>query len=715
MILRLAVALLAAGNVLAQPPATAVREVREAPHGIEVADPYRYLEDASDPQSQAFFRDQAAHARAELDRIPGREALLKRIRSLSEFQTQVSAVRLEGRRVFYLKLAPGFASPVLCVREGFGGNERVLVDPERFAEGARKASLDWFVPSPDGSRVAYGISRGGAEDSVLRVYDVAAGRDLALEIDRTRFNAGLAWHPDGNAFYYARLAAGAEPARRYAAMRVYRHVLGRDKARDEIVFAPGVGGAREVPDFVFPSLLVPAGSRYAYAVAREGLRRELAVHVAEVRELAAGKPRWRKAVAAEDEVTAVEPYRDELLLLTHKGAARNRILRMPASNGTPKAARAVVPETDYVIESMALARDALYLRGSVGGVDRLERVPIGLLGLKKPEFVKTPFDTHIAQLEADPRRDGAVLRIQGWIEAPAVMEVDAKTGDLRNTKIQPPPVADFSEMDEVRLYAPAADGTRIPVTLVYRKSTTLHGANPTLLVAYGSYGRSMTPAFDATRLAWLERGGVLAIAHVRGGGEYGEPWHKAGQRANKVNTVNDFIAVADFVVKYGFTQPKALAIEGEGAGAIPVLGALVRRPELFAAAVVRSPIVDLPRFEAGPNGPASVPEFGSAATRAGFESLRELSAYHQVKDGTDYPGVLVATGLNDARVEPGQGAKLVARLQAVSAGKKPMLLRVDPDAGHGPAPKRQREEERADIYAFILWQFAQPDFQPPAL
>jgi prolyl oligopeptidase len=362
-----------------------------------------------------------------------------------------------------------------------------------------------------------------------------------------------------------------------------------------------------------------------------------------------------------------------------------------------------------VIEAMARARDALYLRTMVGGVDRLERVPIGLLGAKAPEYVRTPFDMAISQLVAAPGADGAILRLQGWIEPPMVAQVD-KRGDARRLPLQPAWPADFGAMDEVRLYAPAADGTRVPITLVYRKSTQLDGRNPTLLTVYGAYGETVSPVFEAARLAWLERGGVLAIAHVRGGGEYGEPWHQAGRGAAKANTIGDTLVAAEFLVSYRFTQPRRLAIEARGAGAIAAGVALARRPDLFAAAVLRAPLADMLRYEQGADGAASVPEFGSAATPAGAEALRALSSYHQVKDATPYPAVLVAVGAHDARVDPWHAAKLAARLQAATPGGKPVLLRVDAAAGHEAPTRAQREEELADVYAFVLWQMGEPTF-----
>jgi prolyl oligopeptidase len=295
-----------------------------------------------------------------------------------------------------------------------------------------------------------------------------------------------------------------------------------------------------------------------------------------------------------------------------------------------------------------------------------------------------------------------------------VLEVDARTGNLRDTHLQPAMKADFSAMDEVRLYAPAEDGTKIPVTLLYRKTTQLTSVNPTLLVGYGAYGDSMRPDYDPALLAWLELGGVYAIAHVRGGGEYGERWHEAGRGPAKINTVRDFIAVADFIVKYGFTNPQKLAIAGRGAGGIPVGGALVRRPELFAAVVERGPLADMVRAETAPGGPARIPEFGSAATRAGMDALTAISPYHQVKDGIAYPAVMFSVGMNDPRVEPWHAAKLAARLQQATTGTKPVLLRVDFAAGNGRGSTRaQLDEELADIFSFVLWQFGDPQFQPP--
>ena len=668
-------------------------------------DPFRYLEDASDPRTQAFFAEQGAATRAQLDAIPGRAQLLERIRALSGSVATVSALAITPKRVFYLKRQPRRGN-VMYVREAIDRPERELLDPARLEGAVPRAAIDWFVPSPDGRHVAYGVSPGGNGESVLRVLDADTGRDLGVHIDRARHNRELAWHPDGRSFYYARVPAANPPGKREANMRVYHHVLGREAQRDEIVFAAGVGGARDVPEMVVASLHLPAESRYAYAIVREGVRREIAVHVAEQRDLAAGRPRWRKLAGVEDQVLAIEGWRDELYVLSKRGAPRHRVLRARATAHDLSGARVVVPEGELVLRSMALARDALYLRTMLGGVDRLERVPLGLLGAKAPEFVRIPFDNGITQLAADPRVNGALLLLQGWIEPPTVVQVEAKSGNVRNTRLQAPAPVDFSAMDEVRLYANAADGTRIPVTLLYRKSTRLTGDNPTLLVAHGAYGEPLSPRFEAARLAWLERGGVYAIAHVRGGGEYGESWHQGGRRATKINTILDFTSVAEFLVSYGFANPKRLAIAGAEAGAIAAAGAAARRPQLFAAVVARAPLADMLGYERMADGPRLVPEFGSAASAEDAAQLRVMSAYHQVTGATAYPAMLLDIAGGEAPVEPWQAGKMAARLQSATTSGKPILLRADRGAG--------REEDLADIYAFLLWHLGDAQFQPAA-
>jgi ABC-type multidrug transport system ATPase subunit len=316
--------------------ASCVALAQDVIHGVTVPDPFRALEDKARPETQAFFREQDARARAALAAIPGRAALAARIHELSRAGTVVTSLKLQGSRIFYLRRLPADATPSLCVREGLTGAERVLVDPQKAGE---RSAIDWFAPSPDGQHVAYGLSVAGSEDSVLHVLSVASGRDVGETIDRARFNTELEWDPDSRSFYYARIPEGGRGARRYANVRVYRHTLGRPAARDEIVFAAGAGGARDVPEFVYPSIHVPLEGRHAYAIARDGVRNEISVHVTALKDLAAGRPAWRKVIAFEDQVTEVAGWKGDLYALSHKGAPNYRLLRLDAGRPGPSRAR----------------------------------------------------------------------------------------------------------------------------------------------------------------------------------------------------------------------------------------------------------------------------------------------------------------------------------------------------------------------------------------
>jgi prolyl oligopeptidase len=308
---------------------------------------------------------------------------------------------------------------------------------------------------------------------------------------------------------------------------------------------------------------------------------------------------------------------------------------------------------------------------------------------------------------------GALLEMTTWTKAAQIYAYDPGSRQVSNTKLQPAGPFDApADLESVEVKARSYDGTLIPLSIVYKKGLKLDGSNPTLLEGYGAYGISGDPFFDPRYLAWYERGGVFAVAHIRGGGEYGEDWHLAGKMLTKHNTWRDFIASAQYLIDQKYTTSAKLAIEGGSAGGITIGRSITERPDLFAAAIDAVPMSDAVRTEFTPNGPPNIPEFGTVKTEDGFKGLYEMSAYHHVKDGTAYPAVMVTTGFNDPRVISWEPGKMAARLQAATSSGKPILLRVDYDAGHGfGSTKTQREEEMADEMSFMLWQFGVPDFQ----
>jgi prolyl oligopeptidase len=296
-----------------------------------------------------------------------------------------------------------------------------------------------------------------------------------------------------------------------------------------------------------------------------------------------------------------------------------------------------------------------------------------------------------------------LMRLAGWTEAPQWFAYDPKDNSLTNTGVEPLNPTDFSGITSAEVTAPGADGTPIPLSIIYKKDLPMNGQNPCLMEGYGSYGISIDPGFDATRLALLEKGIIIAYAHVRGGGENGEDWHMAGQKLTKQNTISDFIACTEYLEKNGYTSPSKMAGRGTSAGGITIGGALTQRPDLYTLCICNVGVMDALRSEEGPNGAVNTPEFGSVKDPDGFKALYAMDAYQHVKDGTPYPAVLLITGANDPRVDPWELFKMTARLQAATSSKNPILLRIDYDAGHGMgSSKTQRDLITADQAAFLL-------------
>lgn len=708
------------------PPLAQLRPVSETYFGQTVTDPYRYMEDVRNAEVMAYMRAQGDYARKTLDSLAGRDAMQRRIGKLSEAGVQVNGVQVTGSgtatRVFYYKLAPGDSMRKLYVREGFKGTEKLLFDPQTISSRSQRFALDFFLASPDGRHVLVGVAAGGSEDTSLRLIDVAGGRDQNLVIDRIGFADSTSWTPDGKAFFYNRLPEdkAGDAKNRYLSSRAYRHVLGRPAEKDEALFGRGVGSTPAdagFQDIDIPSIEMSADGKFLVGRVQHGDLREISLYVASAADLP-NPPKWRKAVDVADQVTDHSVHAGALYLISHKNAPRSKVVRTSLERPDFANATNIVPHGDTVIKQIEVAQDALYIRELSNGVDRLQRLNFSnsVYSGGKLEFVRLPFDLAIRQLITDPKRPGAILRLEGWTEAPKYVTVEERSANIADTGLQPKPAVDFSEIDEVRLSATAKDGTRIPVTLMYKKGTTLNKANATILRAYGAYGIVQTPSFSPASMAWLERGGIIGICHVRGGGEFGEDWHRGGQKLNKPNTWRDLIACAEYLVQRGFTRPERLAIQGGSAGGITIGRALTERPDLFAAAVPAVGLLDTLRAEFTPNGPPNIPEFGSVKTADGFKGLLAMSSLHNVKDGTRYPAVLLMHGMNDPRVEVWQSAKMAARLQAATSqvpDANPVLLRLDYDAGHGVGSTReQRNAELADVYSFLLWRFGDRDFQP---
>jgi prolyl oligopeptidase len=696
------------------PPETPVREVKETFFGMEISDPYRWLEDLKSPEVSSWMRAQNDYTRAVLERIPNREKLRKRIAELDDSGVRVNGLQSFGGRLFYLKQATGEDSRRLYVRDGNGGAERLLLDPQTRTANGVHYSIDYFQASPDGKLVAVGVSPGGSENSVLHVLDASDGKEAGPNIDRAQFGA-VFWLPDNQSFFYNRLRKPAPSDPRtsyYLNSKDYLHHIGDDPEKDVAIFGNGLSPAVGMNESDFPFVAVPPGSKYAFGVIAHGVQNENTIYVTSLDSLHDASASWRKIADVGDEVTGFDIHGDHVYLLSHHQASRFKVLGVDLPKDEVAHARVLMAASDAVVTGIQAAADALYVQKLDGGLGKLWRLPYD--GGTARE-IHLPFEGAIQEIFVNPAELGVFVRLASWTKSSMIFHYDPKTNALADTKIIPVSPVDFSAIESEEVKVKSLDGTMVPLSIVHQRSLKMDGSHPTLLHGYGSYGYTYDPGFDPTSLAWLERGGVVAVAHVRGGGEYGEDWHNGGRKGTKKNTIADFLACAQYLIDQKYTTPQHLAGEGTSAGGITIGGAITERPDLFGAALDNVGMSDDLRAELQVNGPANIPEFGTVKNGGDFKNLLAISAFHRIKDHTAYPAVLLTTGINDPRVDPWQMNKMTARLQAATSSGQPVLLRVDYDAGHGGigATKSQHTALLTDQYSFLLWQLGDPEFAVP--
>jgi prolyl oligopeptidase len=712
-------ALAFSGAVLAQMPAQAegpsaapVRNVPETFFGTVVDDPYRDLEDVKAPAVDSWMRAQAAYAQRTLRAIPGRDRLRARLAALdaSAPARVTEVVRTGSGRVFYQRRGLRDDQFKLYVREGLKGRERLLFDPEQLRrKTGQPHAINYFSPSPDGRLVVVGVSAGGSEEAALRVLEVASGRQLGPEITRARFGA-ISWAPDGNEIYFHRMQAlgpDAKPTDKF--QRSSAVVMKPGASEQEIRVLLTAGQDLGIPVTEFPFIDVQPDGR-VLAMAMDGVSPDFAAWHSTLERLRNGQPGWQPLVTREDRVTALSLSRDRVFALSFKDAPRYKLLGGQLDGFSLARARVLIPESERVLTGLAVAAEGAYISVRDGNATRLLRLPHGS---DKAEEVPLPVLGSFTFNGVRADLPGLLLDLQGWTRARQIYAV-SPLGEVSNTGLQPAGPFDVpTDVVATEVLVRSHDGAMVPMSIIHRRGVKLDGSNPTLLYGYASYGFTEEPWFSYNRLAWMEAGGVFAVANPRGSGVFGRAWHEAGRKSTKPNTWLDFIACAEYLVKEGWTRPAKLAIWGGSAGGILVGRAMTTRPDLFAAVIPSVGSLDTVRAETTPNGIPNIPEFGSRATEPGFRALLAMSTYAHITPGTAYPAVLLTHGVNDPRVEVWNSTKAGARLQAATTSGKPVLLRLQFDSGHGVGnTKSQIYDEVADVYAFVLWQTGVPGYQP---
>ena len=694
-------------NVPTQPVAP-VREVSETFHGVTLKDPYRHLEKVRTPESQAWYRAQGDYTRAQLDKIAVRDGLEHRITELTSAAGDAlyGITRMPGNTFFYLKRPKGERQFKLAMRVGPTGAERILVDPEVDAKrtGVPHA-INYYRPSWDSKYVAYGLSAGGSEDASLHILDVARAKDLSETFPRVH-ESMIGWLPDSRSLTFNQLKAptpGESDTEAYLDSSVVWHTVGQATDKAMPVFGPTVTKDLGLARLDVGSITFAPDSPWMVARTTDTTLPEGFLFVAPIADL--GKPsiQWTKISGYEDKITDIELRGNELFFMTHTNAPRKRVLKLNLRK--PQLANAVeviASPTTGVLEDFSLTHDAVVAAVRQGTEIILRRYTAG-----KPqgEDIAMPFKG-AARLSSDSAHayTDVLYTLSGWTQMPRAFLFNGNESVDTGLVVNPVLPA-LPDVEVLNVEVPSHDGALVPMTLLYKKGLQRDGSNPTLLNAYASYGFSETAGFSAQRMAWIERGGVIALANVRGSGVHGDPWYRAGQKATKPNTWKDGVACAEYLIAQGYASPKTLAAMGTSAGGIFVGRTVTTAPHLFAAAIFDVGVMDAVRAEDSANGITNISEFGSAANPKEFPALLEMSTYHQIKDGTSYPAVMLVHGMNDPRVDVWHSGKAAARLQAATSSKKPILLRLDMQAGHGMgSTATQRNAMSADIYAFLLWQ-----------
>ncbi len=676
-------------------PPTPARPVTDTYHGLAVTDPYRWLENADDPEVRAWNAEQNRYTRAWLDRLPGRPSLYARLKDLyTATSSDYYALEYRAGTLFALKWQPPKEQPLLVALASPDdpAAERVVVDPNLLDPSGHTA-IDFYSASLDGRYVAVSLSQAGSEAGTVHVFEAASGRptgDIVPRVNYPTAGGSVAWDADGRGFYYTRYPRGAErpPEDLNFYQQVYYHTLGAPTEQDTYVIG------RDFPRIAEIQLQTTADGRYLLAVVANGDGGEFAHY------LRGPDGGWTQVTRFEDQVTRAALGRDGYLyLLSRQGASRGRILRLPLARPALAEAQVVVPESAASVVDFEPAETRLYVVDVDGGPSQLRVAAADgrIETLALPEAVAAV--QQVLALDGD----ALLYRCVSFITPPAWYRYDPATGATARTALHVTSPADFSDCEVVREFAVSRDGTRVPVNLIQRKGTVRDGRNPVLLTGYGGYGLSLSPSFNIRRRVWLDRGGIVAVANLRGGGEYGETWHKAGNLTHKQNVFDDFAACAQHLITRGYTRPERLAIEGGSNGGLLMGAALTQHPDLFRAVVAHVGIFDMLRVELDPNGAFNVTEFGTVRDPNQFEALYDYSPFHRVVDGTPYPAVLLVTGENDGRVNPMQSRKMAARLQAATASGRPVLLRTSASSGHGLGTAlNERIAQDADVFAFLF-------------
>ena len=676
-------------------PATRALDLVEEKFGETVADPYRWLENdvRSDAQVENWVEAQNTVTDAYLDQLAGRDILKERMRTLMDYE-RYSIPRKAGQHYFFSHNSGLQNQSPLFVREGRDGTVRMLIDPNGFSKDGATALAEW-MPSPDGHHLAYAVQDGGSDWRTLHVLDVASGKTLPDRVEWVKFSR-IEWDGAGKGFFYSRFPA-PEEGQEYQSTdhnsQVYYHRLGTPQTQDRLVYE-----TPKRPERRHTAQVTDDGA-WLVITTSQGTDPRYALVVIDLAE-----PEWkpRRLVRGLDhDWQLVGSISNQLWFVTDQGAPRSRLVRLDAKKRSNQKPVEIVAERADPLAGASMVGSRIILAymsnaQSVAELVDLEGAPLG--------DVPLPGIGTAAGFGGKAGDPETFFHFSGFTTPGTIYRFNTDTRAIEEFA-RPQMAFDPDAYEEEQLFYASKDGTKVPMFIVRKKALArTRTAAPTLLYGYGGFNISLLPGFSATRLAWLEQGGVIAIANLRGGGEFGKEWHDAGRRANKQNVFDDFIAAGEYLIDNGYTGKGQLAIEGRSNGGLLVGAVVNQRPDLFAAALPSVGVMDMLRFDQFTAGRYWVDDYGYPDREADFRILRSYSPYHNIRAGVDYPAIMVTTADTDDRVVPGHSFKYAAALQAADIGKKPHLIRIETRAGHGSGkPTDKVIEEYSDAYAFLAY------------
>ncbi|MGA7137315.1 MAG: prolyl oligopeptidase family serine peptidase [Terriglobales bacterium] len=681
------------------PPKAKIAPVEDTVQGHKIVDRYRYLENANDPDTKLYVEEELSYTRSMLDPLPGRDKINARLSQLLEIGT-VGAPQMGGKYYFYTRREGNQNQPILYVREGVNGDDRVLVDVNRMSADGTVA-LDWWYASEDGKYVAYGTSPSGSEISTLRVIETASGKLLPDAIERTRA-ASLAWKRDNSGFFYTRypkkgdVPAGEEVYHRH----VFYHALGADPAGDTLIFGEG-----RDPEW-WPNVSLSEDGRWLLIDEEHGwTKTELFLQ-----DLSSKNPPVEITVG-KDFLYNADFFAGKLYITSNEDAPRYRVFVADATNPKRENWKELIPQTDDVLQNAAVTGGKLLTQYQHNATSQLK---LFALDGKKLADIPLPAIGDVYGASGKYDRDEIFFGFQSFTVPPSIYRVDltdVKGAEVKSVlwaKVNAPSI-DPSAYEVQQVWYSSKDGTKIPMFIVGKKGIERDGKNPTLLTGYGGFNVSLTPAFSRGSYLWMEHGGIYAVANLRGGAEFGEDWHRAGMLGKKQNVFDDFIAAGEYLIAQKYTDKEHLAIQGGSNGGLLMGAMITQRPDLFRAVVCAVPLLDMLRYQNFQIAKLWIPEYGSAEDAKQFDWLYAYSPYHHVKAGQEYPAILFLTGDTDTRVDPMHAKKMAALMQAEAKNgasqQRPILLRIETKAGHGQGkPVAKQIEESTDVYSFLFWQ-----------